>query len=106
MQSALQYHFEAADFLAWEAVQTEKHEYLAGDVFAMVGARREHVVVQLKHCHGIETALRGSPCQRLYRLYEAARQIRGLVCLFFIPMSWSPATRMIVKLSSFYHIRA
>ena len=27
-------------FLAWEAIQMEKHEYVAGEVFAMGGASR------------------------------------------------------------------
>ncbi|MEZ5582137.1 MAG: hypothetical protein R3F37_04530 [Candidatus Competibacteraceae bacterium] len=37
--------FDAETYLAWEVQQTEKHEYMAGEAFAMVGARRNHVVV-------------------------------------------------------------
>lgn len=82
MQSALQYHFEAADFLAWEAVQTEKHEYLAGDVFAMGGARREHVVVSLNIATALKQRLRGSPCQA----YIADMKLRAdQVDAFFYP---------------------
>lgn len=32
-------------YLAWEVEQTDKHEFVAGEIFAMVGARREHVLV-------------------------------------------------------------
>lgn len=33
------------DYLLWEETQSDKHEFVAGEVFAMVGARREHVTV-------------------------------------------------------------
>jgi len=33
-----------ADFLAWEAEQTEKHEFWRGEVFARIGARQVHVL--------------------------------------------------------------
>lgn len=42
---AIQTAFDAETYLAWEERQVEKHEYIAGEVFAMAGARREHVVV-------------------------------------------------------------
>lgn len=45
MKQAPQLIFDSEDYLAWEALQTEKHEYVADDVFAMAWARREHVVV-------------------------------------------------------------
>ena len=63
MQTALQYPFEAADFLAWEASQAEKHEFLAGEVFAMGGARREHVLVSGNVYSALKQRLRGKPCQ-------------------------------------------
>jgi len=63
MRTALQYHFEAADFLAWEASQAEKHEFLAGEVFAMGGARREHVLVSGNVYSALKQRLRGKPCQ-------------------------------------------
>ena len=82
MQSALQYHFDAADFLAWEAAQTEKHEYLAGDVFAMGGARREHVLVSGNAFSALKQRLRGCPCQA----YIAGMNLRiGKVDAFFYP---------------------
>lgn len=50
---------DRAAFLAWEGEQTTKHEYVRGEVFAMVGARQEHVVVAgslyahfRQHVHG------------------------------------------------------
>jgi Uma2 family endonuclease len=37
--------FDRASYLDWEDKQVGKNEFLAGEVFAMVGARQEHVVV-------------------------------------------------------------
>jgi Uma2 family endonuclease len=50
-------------YLAWEDQQAEKHEYMAGEVFAMVGARREHVVVAGNIYAALKQRLRGGPCQ-------------------------------------------
>ncbi|GAA3991170.1 Uma2 family endonuclease [Comamonas faecalis] len=37
--------FDADAYLAWEAEQPTKHEYLAGEVFAMAGAPDAHVTI-------------------------------------------------------------
>jgi len=55
--------FDAQTYLAWEEQQQEKYEYLAGEVFAMVGARREHVVVSLNLAAALKQRLRGGLCQ-------------------------------------------
>lgn len=63
MQTALQQHFSAEDFLAWEETQVEKHEFVAGEVFAMTGARQDHVVVSGNIFAGLKHRLRGTPCR-------------------------------------------
>ncbi|MFZ2450910.1 MAG: Uma2 family endonuclease [Methylovulum miyakonense] len=63
MNTVLKPRFTADDYLQWENGQSEKHEYLAGEVFAMAGARREHVVVSLNIAAAFKQALRGSGCQ-------------------------------------------
>jgi Uma2 family endonuclease len=55
--------FDRADFLAWEAGQSTKHEFLAGEVFAMVGARQEHVVVAGALFARLREHLRGTRCR-------------------------------------------
>jgi Uma2 family endonuclease len=60
---AIQTGFDAEAYLAWEDQQAEKHEYLRGEVFAMVGARREHVVVSGNLYAAFKQRLRGGPCQ-------------------------------------------
>ncbi len=54
------------EYLAWEAEQPEKHEYLAGEVYsvyAMTGARNAHVTVALNIATLLKTHLRGTPCR-------------------------------------------
>ena len=60
---AIQTAFDAEAYLAWEERQEEKHEFIAGEVFAMAGARREHVVVSGNLYAAFKQRLRGGPCQ-------------------------------------------
>ncbi|AMK77357.1 MULTISPECIES: Uma2 family endonuclease [Methylomonas] len=72
MQTAEQLHFSAADFLAWEENQTEKHEFVAGEVFVMTGARQDHVLVSGNIYAALKQRLRGTPC----RAYIADMKLR------------------------------
>ena len=55
--------FTAEDYLAWEELQEEKHEYVNGEVFAMGEARGEHVIVSLNIASTLKQSLREKPCQ-------------------------------------------
>lgn len=50
-------------YLDWEAEQPDKHEYIAGEVFAMVGVRRSHALVALTLASHLRTHLKGSRCE-------------------------------------------
>lgn len=54
--------FDAEAYLAWEAGQPGKHEYLRGEVFAMVGAVEAHVTVALNLAMALRNHVRGGPC--------------------------------------------
>lgn len=54
--------FDADAYLAWEAEQPIKHEYLAGEVFAMAGASDAHVTIALNVAMALRNHLRGQPC--------------------------------------------
>jgi len=54
-----------AEFLAWEEEQPTKHEFVGGEVFAMVGARQIHVVVAGNCFALLKAHLRGRPCRAL-----------------------------------------
>lgn len=52
-----------ADFLAWEEVQPERHEFYRGDAFAMVGGRRINNLVTGNLFAALKAHLKGSPCR-------------------------------------------
>ena len=55
--------FSIDDYMAWEAEQTERHEYLDGEVFAMDGARDAHNTIALNIGTHLRNHLRGTPCR-------------------------------------------
>ena len=48
--------------LAWEALQTERHEYVGGEILAMTGARAAHNLIAGNGYIGLRQGLRGAPC--------------------------------------------
>lgn len=55
--------FSRSAYFVWEAAQPTKHEYLAGEVFAMVGARQDHVVVSGALFARFRQHLQGTRCR-------------------------------------------
>lgn len=55
--------FSAAEYLVWEAAQTERHEFYDGEVFAMAGAEDRHVTVAMNFAFALRQHLSGSPCR-------------------------------------------
>ena len=55
--------FTAADYLAWEPAQLDRHEYLDGEVFAMAVAEDRHVTVSMNIAFALRQHLSGSPCR-------------------------------------------
>lgn len=58
-----QLKFSLDDFMLWESEQSERHEYINGEVFAMTGARDTHNTIALNIASALRSALRGSPCR-------------------------------------------
>jgi Uma2 family endonuclease len=52
-----------AGYLEWESRQPDKHEYYAGEIFAMTGARGAHVTVAGNLFAALKVHLRGGPCR-------------------------------------------
>ena len=62
-QAAQKTIFTAVDYLAWEAGQSQRHEFLDGEVFAMAGAEDRHVTVSMNLAFALRQHLVGSPCR-------------------------------------------
>ena len=60
------------DYLAGESVSPIKHQYVAGEVFAMAGASEEHVTIALNVAALLRAHVRGGPC----RVYIADMKLR------------------------------
>jgi len=56
---------DEAEYLALEARSPVRHEYIAGDVFAMTGASIRHNIIALNIATALRTHLRGTPCRAL-----------------------------------------
>ena len=62
-QAAQKTMLTAADYLAWEPAQLDRHEYIDGEVFAMAGAEDRHVTVSMNLAFALRQHLSGSPCR-------------------------------------------
>lgn len=94
MQTAEQIHLSAEEFLAWEETQVEKHEFVAGEVFAMTGARQDHVIVSLNLASALKQGLRGTPC-RTY-IADMKLQVEAADAFFYpdVMVSCHPEDRL------------
>ena len=54
--------FTAVDYLAWEADQTERHDFVDGEVFAMSGGEDRNATVALNVGIALREQLRGTRC--------------------------------------------
>ena len=49
--------------MMWEAQQRERHEFFAGEVYAIVGARVTHDTIALNIAVALSDVLRNTPCR-------------------------------------------
>ena len=66
------YSITADDYLAGETLSPIRHEYVAGEVFAMAGATEEHATIALNFAALLRNQVRGGPC----RVYIADMKLR------------------------------
>jgi len=55
--------FSADEFLAWDATQTERHQLVWGETFAMAGASVAHGTIVTNLTVLLRPGLRGGPCR-------------------------------------------
>ena len=74
-------HLDAAAYLAWEETQEGRHEYVAGEVFAMVGVRQAHNLATMNLATLLRQALKGGPCRVFVESVKA--RIEAADCCFY-----------------------
>jgi len=62
MQHATVTYYAEADYLGNEAASSDKHEYVAGEVFGMAGASKRHGTLAGNAFIALRQGLRGQPC--------------------------------------------
>jgi Uma2 family endonuclease len=91
--------FSADDFLAWDATQTERHEYVNGEVFAMAGGEDRHASVSGNLFAALHGHLKGSRC-RVY-MNDVKLQVAAANAFFypdvFVTCSERDAASRLVK---------
>ena len=90
-QAVLQSEMSSDAFLAWEALQAERHDFVAGEVFAMAGAEDRHVTVSLNVAIALRQHLAGTPC----RTFIADMKVQAQDAFFYpdVLVSCSEADR-------------
>lgn len=65
MNAASKHRMGEAEYLAWEAAQPERHEWVNGEVLAMSGASAAHALATANLLAWLHGALQGSGCRPL-----------------------------------------
>jgi len=63
VQAAVAHRLSAEEFLAWDSTQTQRHEFIAGEIFAMSGASEAHVTAAGNLYLTLRQHLAGTPCR-------------------------------------------
>ncbi len=61
--AAVKHPMSAREFLAWDATQTLRHEFVGGEVFAMAGAGEAHAMAAGNLYVALRSHLAGTPCR-------------------------------------------
>lgn len=73
--------FDATAYLAWEETQEERHEFIAGEVFAMVGVRQAHNLATGNLYSALRRELRGTPCRAFIEAVKT--RVEAADCFFY-----------------------
>lgn len=73
--------FTPEAYLAWESEQSERHEYVNGEVFLMTGTTTIHNVIGGNFLVALRNGLRGKPC-RIY-MADVKLRVETANCYFY-----------------------
>ena len=65
-QPQIQPRLDLEAYLAWEVNQIERHEYFAGEVFAMSSGTDAHCTITLNLAASLKAVLSGTPCRPFF----------------------------------------
>ncbi len=71
----------AAAFLAWDAHEPVKHEFVRGEVFTMAGAEERHVTTALNVAMALRAHLRGTPCRTF--MSDMKLRVEAADCFYY-----------------------
>jgi Uma2 family endonuclease len=77
----LQAKMTAEQFLAWDRTQTLKHEFFAGELYAMAGVEDAHAIIALNIATAMKSHLRGTSCRTL--MAEVKLRVEAADCYFY-----------------------
>jgi Uma2 family endonuclease len=63
MSSLAQTYYTSEEYLALERKAEYKSEYINGQIYAMSGASREHILISVNLASELRTQVRGRPCE-------------------------------------------
>ncbi len=75
------HRLNAEEFLAWDATQTQRHEFVAGEIFAMAGAGDSHVTAALNLAMALRRHLAGTPCRTF--ISDMKLEVRAVDAYFY-----------------------
>lgn len=75
----VEYKISEADYLDGERIAEVKHEFLEGEVYAMVGASENHNLLALNMSSELRSRLKGTPC----RTFMADMKVKADQAFFY-----------------------
>jgi len=89
--AAVKVPMTAAEFMAWDDTETQRREFMRGEVFVMAGAEERHVTVAGNIYMALRNHLRGTPCRTF--LTDMKLRVEAADCYFYpdVMVTCSPA---------------
>lgn len=95
----MKHRMSAEEFLAWDAHEPVKHEFVRGDIFAMVGVAPRHANAAGNLYIALRTHLRGTPCSTY--MSDIKLRVEAADCFYYpdvmVTCSANDADELVVR---------
>lgn len=78
-------HLTEEEYLQGELLSDVRHEYLGGDVYAMVGSSDRHNLITLNLATALRPQVRGGPCQLFMTDMKLRLETVGDIVVYYYP---------------------